>query len=406
MADEEAGEGMVAESETTGYFSQLGDSFGGICIGILLFLGAFPLLWWNEGRAVDTYNAINEGRKIVVPIDPSVYDSANDAQLVYATGFVQPLENITDDAFGYGVFGKTQMERTVEMYQWIETSRTVKKKNIGGSTTKTTEYSYSKQWRTDLVSSSSFKNEVYRNTNPTVMPYTSETIRSTVVMGDFTIPDDFINQVSTETNLDTAPTIANNTAITSNLLYDFSYKTSDYPSGFYFGNNSLTPAVGDTRVTYSVYEGGQASIIAQQSSAESGEPSFEPYIASSGTTLYRIEKGTVSPEAMFDNATSENKSITMILRIVGAIVMSAGIGLMLNPIGELFDIIPCLGDCVQGAIFIVAGIIGCTISLIVIGIAWIAQRPVILGVGGAGLAVVGFLVYGAVQKKKQNQLKY
>jgi len=401
MADEEGvidlGEGgAVTESETTGYFSQLGDSFGGICVGLLLFFGAFPLLWWNEGRAVDTYKAINEGRKIVVPIDPSTYNSVNDGKLVYANGLVEPTENITDDAFGFGVFGKTQLQRAVEMYQWVETSKTTKNKNIGGSTTKTTEYSYSKQWKTEVVSSTNFKNEIYRNKNPTVMPYQSLTLYSTVVMGSFVIPDDMVSQVSTEASLDTYPTISNNTAMSSNLLYQQSTSTSDYPSGFYFGADSMTPAVGDTKVTYTVFDAGEASIIAEQSGF-----TFDTYIAKSGSQLYRIEKGKVSADEMFDNAKAENKSITMIVRIVGAIVMSVGIGLMLNPIAELVDVIPCLGDCVQGAIFIVAGIIGCTISLVVIGIAWVAQRPVILGVSAVGLAIVGFLVYRAVQKKKE-----
>jgi hypothetical protein len=68
---------VYQETEYSGFFSNLGDSFAGICIGLLLFIGAFPLLWWNEGRAVDAYQAIDEGRKIVVPITSASVDPIN-----------------------------------------------------------------------------------------------------------------------------------------------------------------------------------------------------------------------------------------------------------------------------------------------------------------------------------------
>ena len=86
VAEEEvADEGLVnndvyQETEQSGFFENLGDSFAGICIGLLLFLGAFPLLWWNEGRAVDAYQAIQEGRKIVVPISSTSMDPLNNVR--------------------------------------------------------------------------------------------------------------------------------------------------------------------------------------------------------------------------------------------------------------------------------------------------------------------------------------
>ena len=38
------------EVETTGYFQRIMNSLGGVVLGILLFLAAFILLYWNEGR--------------------------------------------------------------------------------------------------------------------------------------------------------------------------------------------------------------------------------------------------------------------------------------------------------------------------------------------------------------------
>ena len=78
---EDGGDGYgdeYQEVEHEGYFEKLGSSFAGICIGIVLFFGAFPLLWWNEGRAVDYYQAIKEGRGSLVNINSNIIDSAND----------------------------------------------------------------------------------------------------------------------------------------------------------------------------------------------------------------------------------------------------------------------------------------------------------------------------------------
>jgi hypothetical protein len=68
---------VYQETEYSGFFSNLGDSFADIRIGLSLFIGAFSLLWWNEGRAVDDYQAIDEGRKIVVPITSASVDPIN-----------------------------------------------------------------------------------------------------------------------------------------------------------------------------------------------------------------------------------------------------------------------------------------------------------------------------------------
>ena len=46
---------------TDSWFSRIGKSISGVLIGIVLFLVAFPLLWWNEGRAVKTANGLKQG---------------------------------------------------------------------------------------------------------------------------------------------------------------------------------------------------------------------------------------------------------------------------------------------------------------------------------------------------------
>ena len=41
--------------------SRLGGAFKGIVFGIILFIVSFPLLFWNEGRAVKRHKTLEEG---------------------------------------------------------------------------------------------------------------------------------------------------------------------------------------------------------------------------------------------------------------------------------------------------------------------------------------------------------
>ena len=50
------------------WFSRLAGSIKSVLVGIVLFLVAFPLLIWNEGRAVQTAKSLREGASHVVSV--------------------------------------------------------------------------------------------------------------------------------------------------------------------------------------------------------------------------------------------------------------------------------------------------------------------------------------------------
>jgi len=337
------------------------------------------------------YRAINEARNVVVEIDATNINPMNDGKLVHLVGMAEPTENLTDSSFGIKVVDKTKLSRNVEMYQWVETTSTRREDKIGGGTTTYTDYKYSKQWRSSLVDSSRFQTPS-GHMNPTSMPYKNEVSYSDVIVGAFDLPEDLVSSITSSSS--TLGVSFNTTMIPSTNSLAQSKPVSIYGQGFYFGTPN-NPQTGDTRVDWSAGAGGGVvSIIAKQTGS-----SFEPYVAKSEASIYRLEMGNLEPEEMFDNAESDNRTLTMILRFVGALVMILGISAILNPLAVAADIIPCVGDCVGAAVGIVATLIGLFLSLVVIGIAWIAQRPVILGVAVGGAVLVGLLVYNGFRKK-------
>jgi hypothetical protein len=363
----------------------------------MLFFGALPVLWWNEGRAVDRYNALNSARDLYVPITPEYVNAANEGKLVYINGIVLPTENITDVDFGVETVNKIKLNRKVEILQWKQNKQKEKRKTAGGGTETITRYSYAKMWSTSLIDSTKFKMTGYNN--PTYMPYTSKGFYADLIIGEFSFPVDLVKQMATYSPLYQNYNVT--TLPSNNQLVQNMNELAD-STGFYFSQrnppNPFDASVGDTRISYKTAEGGQVSILAQQSGK-----TFVPWIdKDTETSIYRLEKGTVSPESMIANAEAENKVITWILRIVGMGMMSGSIGLVLGPLEVAADIIPCIGDLVGGAITLVSTLIGVIISLVVIGIAWVANRPVLLYSALAGLIIIGGLVYFGVRRKKTN----
>lgn len=71
-------------------------AIGGVLVGIVLFLVAFPLLFWNEGRAVQTAQSLEEGASNVVTVGADKVEPGNEGKLVHLTGNAATKESLTD----------------------------------------------------------------------------------------------------------------------------------------------------------------------------------------------------------------------------------------------------------------------------------------------------------------------
>ena len=133
----------VTEVSEESWFSRLGGAFKGILTGIILFVLAIPLLFWNEGRAVRRAQALRQGSAAVVSVAADKILPANEGKLVHVSGMQTTEDTLTDTVFGITIKG-IRLEREVEMYQWKERSSTKSEKKLGGGVKKTTVYTYEK----------------------------------------------------------------------------------------------------------------------------------------------------------------------------------------------------------------------------------------------------------------------
>ena len=375
------------ETETVSYGSRISGSFKGMLPGVLMFLAAFPILFWNEGRAVKTARALDEGQDVVIEVESNKeVDPQYDGRLVHMAGFANTKEILQDATFGItGTW--IRLEREVEIYQWVEDSETVEKKNLGGSVTKTTTYSYSLKWCNGRVDSSSFKKSGHDNP-PGDMEFESEKWQAEEVsfgafrlspwqidhIGDdraYVLPESFTSRVD-------------RVQVAGGVIYVPERATRANPKNVRNVASETRP--GDMRVRYRVVRPHNVSIVAKQRG-----DSFVPFTSKKGKgyQVNLLADGIADSNEMFETARTGNAILTWFLRIVGFFLMFRGLKKFLAPISTLGDVLPLLGDLLEVGVGLVAGVIAFACALLTCAVAWIFYRPVLgvtlIVVAGAGI---------------------
>jgi hypothetical protein len=390
------------------WFSRVGGSIAGVFFGFALFIAAFPLLWWNEGRAVRTHRSLEEGAGAVVPVSPHRVEATNQGKLVHVSGRATTTEVLVDPLFKVSA-NALRLRRDVEMYQWVEHTRTEKRQKLGGSEETITTYSYDKQWRSGAINSSSFKVPQGHH-NPGSMKYESATFSASVVtLGAFTLNptlrdkvDGFETVPATETALEESGLVPAAAARPAAPARTRKGKRQPRPAviaaparrsglrvhgeGLYEGVDPASPAVGDLRITWRRVPPTEVSVIAQQAGA-----SFRPYQTAAGNALQMLEKGTVGAAQMFEEAQDQNTLITWLLRVGGFLLMWLGLKTILAPLPVMASVVPFVGGIVGVGVGLFAFAVAAPLSLLTIAIAWILHRPLlaILLLVGAALGIVG-----------------
>jgi hypothetical protein len=371
MMTDEIQQDSFTEASSQGWLSRLGDAIKGVLVGIVLFILAFPLIFWNEGRAVKTEKALAEGRGAVVTVNSDRLDSANEGKLVHTTGHATAGETLSDAEFGVST-SAIRLKRKVEMQQWRETSRSEKRDKVGGGTETITTYSYSREWSDTLIDSSKFK-QPDGHLNPRAMEAKgAQWTASKVTLGAFVLSPSQISSIDGEEPLP----VAAGTAIPAG----FAGKASVHGGSFYIGQDPQSPAIGDLRITFFRVPETDLTVVAKQSGN-----SFQPYRARAGGSVDLQRRGIAAADDMFSSAEQSNTVLTWILRGVGWLVMCVGIGLTLRPLSVLASVLPILGDVIGAGTWLVAFLLGSVLSAVIVALAWIAFRPLL----GIALLVLG-----------------
>jgi hypothetical protein len=355
----------VTEVTTEGWGGRIGGSFIGALIGVVMVVGSIVLLYWNEGRAVAAIRALDQAGRRLVEVKAEAVDRAADGRLVHLTGMMQAGAPATDVAFGIGGGDLLRLKRQVEMFQWKEQESTRTEKSLGGSETRTTTYSYRKQWSEAAIPSGSFHHPLEHD-NP-ALPFTTTTIDARAVrLGAWRVAPELLAKVSAFQPVAQPPVPAGWQRVGDAL---------------YRGNDPSHPAIGDLRVSFSAVPAQTISVVA---AAIGG--TLTPYRGAGGYEVALASPGLVGGDAMLQQKKHEEGVFTWILRGVGFVVMLIGFVLIGGPLSALAAFVPFLEGIVGAGLFLVALTLAVPLTLLTIAIAWFAHRP-LLGAALLALAV-------------------
>ncbi len=365
------------ETQDRSWFGQLGGSLGGAVLGLALFVASFFLLSWNEKRAVDALVALDHGQAMVISVPPAPVDPANDGRLIHVSGPVSVTGDLTDPSFQITAPQALRLRRQVEMYQWHQTKEEKTERRVGGGETTQVTYRYALDWSATPIRSGDFA-QPDGHANP-AMPYSDQIIDTHAArLGDYQLQPGQISQLDDFISLS-------------------AQTTAPVPPGFHWdgdilirGQGGASPQLGDIRIRFSQVPAQPVSVIAAQSGR-----ALTGFHGDRGVTIALIRPGIHDANSMFAQAKTQEATLTWILRVVGFVMMTAGLVLAASPLVWLANILPFLGSLAGAATFVLALVVSIPLSAATIALAWIAVRPLIaVAVLAAGVVVAVLLIRG------------
>jgi hypothetical protein len=333
------------------------------------------LLFWNEGRAVQTERSLAEGRGLVIAADAARIDPANEGKLVHVSGEVKAGAPLRDADFNITA-NALRLVRTVEMYQWKEESKSETRKTLGGGEETTTTYTYNLVWEDHRIDSSQFKRRDGHE-NPPMRYQRLAATAGDATLGAFRPGAAVLSQLSAsqELRVDAAAAAALSGKVSGPV------QASD--GKLYLGANPSDPKAGDLRITFRTMPNGPVSLIGRQTGAD-----FTEYQTQAGDKLLMARSGLMSAPEMFKAAEQENRILTWVVRLVGVIIMFLGLVLILKPLVAVADVVPFIGSILGAGAALVAAVLTAVVAPLVIAFAWLWYRPLVSAIAVAiGLAV-------------------
>lgn len=382
---ERDGHTRISSKSNPGFLERLSETAGGTVVGVALFFLSFYVLFTNEGRALQTAVALDEGLSQVVSLNPSSsLDHQHNNHLIHLSARLHTSQPLHDPNYRV-VVQAVKLRRQVEMYQWVEYQESKDYQEDGETKTETT-YTYNTEWKSELINSRNFDREI-GHINPSAMAVESVTVVAPEVQaGPFILSKGLVEQINDFQTLylGDLPQLDADSFLTIDGEY------------FYHTPNPRRPEVGDVRVSFSFAglsgEGSwpgpalTVSVVAMQRGEYLG-----PFKTKSGYTLELLYMQELTAEEVFEKEHQHNAMTTWGLRAAGWALMFLGISLTMRIIYTLVDWIPILRELVSLGLKLFALCVSCSLSLLTIAVGWIYYRPLV-AMGLIGVALLPLLI--------------
>ncbi|XP_011303919.1 transmembrane protein 43 homolog [Fopius arisanus] len=365
---------------------QLRESWLTAIIGSILFATGMCLLFWNEGKAASVARSLDEALENVATItDMKKIPPEYDGKLVHLSGPIWTSEPLTEPDYGVIVEG-IKLKRRVQVYQWVEIEE---ERTYAGEIQEDKNYYYTTEWRDKLIDSDSF----YIRTG-------HENPKEVAIKSQVQIADEAgIGVIKLGLEL-------------KKKFNDFIQITSDQRperrdikmhSGLYYHSLDLwNPRVGDLRILFS-YAGKVGEIFSIVGKLEKG--TIVPYVTSRGEEILLQRKHRLTVDRMFHLEHVHNYWRTWTIRGLGWLVLFVAASCLANILTTIIQNSSFL--CGIIAIDSMTMSVSMSISLLVIGFAWVWYRPIVaLCLAFASMVPFVYSTFTSCNRQNQQRDQY
>lgn len=344
---------QFTEVRRTNIFSRLMSSVVGIFLGVLMFIGALFLLFYNEGRVNPADVAATA---LVIPAN-----SAPASQYQYVGHLVSVTAEVaTAELVGDGlalVPGQyLAVTRNVEMFAWDEVANARSQTELGGTEVTETTYTYNTKWTSAPKDSSTFRQTAGHTNPPQTLLGQSYSVNLATI-GDYTfLPREAVLPGGQALTL---------TPETTQLTGLQQLAEGGYIYQPYLENSSSTmtnPQVGDIRFSYNVLRPGFVGTLFGKLATAEQIIAYDL----DGVRLYNLNIG--DRETGIAQMNTQFTIVIWLFRLAGFLLLWFGLMSILSPLTTLASVIPILGrltkGLVAGATFVAALVLS-TLTIIV-----------------------------------------
>jgi hypothetical protein len=350
----------------------------GVMGGALLFLCAFPVLYFNEAQ---------ENLSKVAEQAVEYNEALESSYLGYTVGAFSATNKANDPLLTREFVAVT---RTVEMYGYIETQSTSTANSGNTQSTSNSEirYTYSKAWLVNPSQTTTWRGRVIDfprdlpiNYNTWILNLPQRQTSTSTGLSMNNIPVD-------ATNLDLSA--FNDLSVTQDMIADNIYTV--VLNDMYFSNqgtiNSSIPVIGDVRISFTVIEFDDQGLLL----GNINNNQFSAFTTDSGNILYRFFNGESTIENVVSKLQTEYQLTIWIFRGVGFFMLFVGLLLSFKPISTLFNFIPIFGSVGSGLFTIMLFVVSLVLAVTTIVLSLIVQNILVISLITLGIFGLFFVL--------------
>jgi hypothetical protein len=350
----------------------------GVMGGALLFLCAFPVLYFNEAQ---------ENLSKVAEQAVEYNEALESSYLGYTVGAFSATNKANDPLLTREFVAVT---RKVEMYGYIETQSTSTANSGNTQSTSNSEirYTYSKAWLVNPSQTTTWRGRVIDfprdlpiNYNTWILNLPQAQTSTSTGLSMNNIPVD-------ATNLDLSA--FNDLSVTQDMIADNIYTV--VLSDLYFSNqgtfNSSIPVIGDVRISFTVIEFDDQGLLL----GNIDNNQFSAFTTDSGNILYRFFNGESTIENVVSKLQTEYQLTIWIFRAVGFFMLFIGLLLSFKPISTLFNFIPIFGSVGSGLFTIMLFVVSLVLAVTTIVLSLIVQNILVVSLITLGIFGLFFVL--------------